>query len=126
MDGAGVFCYDNNKKCYWLFIIVPNYVLALLLIHSLRPSICVCRYLYMLSATFHDQGNGADDPDHSVNLPRSTANLSCPDLLYIIRGNQDHSQGDPVSSFPLWMLLCYFVLIMTSLYGLLKRECSKP
>ena len=32
------------------------YLLALLIIHSLRTSICVCKYLYMLSVTFDDQG----------------------------------------------------------------------
>ena len=38
-----------------------NYLLALLLIHGLR-TICVCKYLYMLSTTFHDRGGRADDP----------------------------------------------------------------
>ena len=30
------------------------YLLALLIIHSFRTSICVCKYLYMLSVTFND------------------------------------------------------------------------
>ena len=32
------------------------YLLTLLIIHSFRTSICVCKYLYMLSVTFNDQG----------------------------------------------------------------------
>ena len=31
------------------------YLLALLIIHSFRTSICVCKYLYMLSAAFNDR-----------------------------------------------------------------------
>ena len=49
------------------------YLLALLIIHSLRTSICVCKYLYMLSATFDDWGGGANDPAFSVDLTRSRA-----------------------------------------------------
>ena len=38
-------------------MVVHNYyLLALLLIHSLRMSICVYKYLYMLSANFDDRG----------------------------------------------------------------------
>ena len=32
------------------------YLLTLLIIHSFRTSICVCKYLYMLSVTFDDWG----------------------------------------------------------------------
>ena len=32
------------------------YLLTLLIIHSLRTSICVCKYLYMVSVTFDDRG----------------------------------------------------------------------
>ena len=32
------------------------YLLTLLITHSFRTSICVCKYLYMLSVTFDDQG----------------------------------------------------------------------
>ena len=48
--------------------VVDNYLLALLLIHCLRTSICVHKYLYMLSAIFHDQSANDDDPDLSVAL----------------------------------------------------------
>ena len=53
----------------------------------------------MLSATFHDWGGGADDPDFSVDLTRSTAIFRAPEILYIIRRNCCTSQGDPDSSF---------------------------
>ena len=94
----GVFCTNNNKKYYRLLIII---LLALLLIHSLGTSICVCKYLHMVSATFHDWGGGADDPELSVDLTRSTATFRTPEILYIIRRNCYTSQGDPDSSFPL-------------------------
>ena len=82
-----------------------NYLLALLLIHSLRTSICVCKYLYMLPTTFHDRGGGADDPDLSVALTMSTATFHSPDILYIICRNcyTPQAQGDPDSSFPSWL-----------------------
>ena len=56
----------------------------------------------MLSATFHDRGSGADDPDFSVHLTRSMATLHTPEILYIICRNcySSHSQGDPDFSFP--------------------------
>ena len=54
----------------------------------------------MLSATFHDRDNGADDPDFSVDLTRSTATLRTPEILYIISRNCYTSQGDPDSTFP--------------------------
>ena len=95
----GVFCYEK------LLSVVHNYyyTLALLLIHCLRTSICVCKYLYMLSATFHDRGGRVDDPHLSVALNRSTATFCTPEILYIIRKNCYTSQGDPDSSFPLWI-----------------------
>ena len=91
-------------KVLW---VVHNYyyLLALLLTHSLRSSMCVCKYLFMLSATFHDWGGRADDPNLSVALTRSMAAFHSPDLLYIIRRNCYTSQGDPDSSFPLWKLI---------------------
>ena len=54
----------------------------------------------MLSATFHDWGGGADDPDFSVDLTRSMATFRTPEILYIIRRNCYTTQGDPDSSFP--------------------------
>ena len=54
----------------------------------------------MLTATFHDQGGGANDPDFSVNLTRSTATLRTPEILYIICRNCYTFQDDPDSSFP--------------------------
>ena len=53
----------------------------------------------MLSAIFHDRSSGADDPDISITLTRSTATLSSPDLLYIIHGHGYFSQavGDKFS-----------------------------
>ena len=54
----------------------------------------------MLSATFHNWGGGADDPDFSVDLTRSTATFHTPEILYIIRRSRCTSQGDPDSSFP--------------------------
>ena len=54
----------------------------------------------MLSTTFHDCYSGADDPDFSVNLTRSTATFRTPEILYIILRNYYTSQGDPDSSFP--------------------------
>ena len=54
----------------------------------------------MLSATFHDQGSGADNPDFSIDLTRSMATFRTPKILYIIRRNCYTSQGDPDSSFP--------------------------
>ena len=41
----------------------------------------------MLSATFHDQGSGADDPDFSVDISRSRANFRSPEILYIFHRN---------------------------------------
>ena len=38
------------------------FLLAFLLIDSLRTSICVCKYLYMLSATFDDQSGPGQWP----------------------------------------------------------------
>ena len=72
------------------------YLLALLIIHSLRTSICVWKYLYMLSVTFDDQGGGA----FSVDLSRSRANFRGPEILYIFRRNCYTSQADANSSFP--------------------------
>ena len=39
-------------------LVVHNYyyLLTLLIIHSFKTSICVCKYLYMLSVTFDDRG----------------------------------------------------------------------
>ena len=54
----------------------------------------------MLSATFHDRGGRANDPDFSVYLNRSTATFRTPEILYIIRRNWYTSQGDPDSIFP--------------------------
>ena len=54
----------------------------------------------MLSATFHDRGSVADDPDFSVNLSRSRANFHGPEILYIFRRNCYTSQVDADSSFP--------------------------
>ena len=45
---------------------------------------------------------GADDPDLSVALTRSTATLSSPDLLCIIRGNGYFSKAVGDTSFLLW------------------------
>ena len=59
----------------------------------------------MLSATFHDQGVGADDPDFSIDLNRSTATFRTPEISYIILRKCHTSQGDPHSTFP--YLLCY-------------------
>ena len=75
------------------------YLLALLIIHSLRTSICVCKYLYMLSTTFNDRVGGAKDPAFSVDLTRSRAICHDPEILYIIRGTCCTSQGDRDSSF---------------------------
>ena len=58
----------------------------------------------MLSTTFQDWGGGADDPDLSVALTRSTATFHTPEILHIIRRNCYTSQGDPDSSFPLWCM----------------------
>ena len=38
-----------------LSVVHNYYLLALLIIHSFRTSICVCKYLYMLSVTFDDR-----------------------------------------------------------------------
>ena len=54
----------------------------------------------MLSATFHDWGSGANDPDFSVDLTWSTATIRTPEILYVILRNCYTSQGDPDSSFP--------------------------
>ena len=67
----------------------------------------------MLSATFHDWGVGADDPDFSVDLTWSTATICTPEILYIIRRNFYTSQGDPDSSFP-YLDSLSFVYILPS------------
>ena len=86
-----------------MLLAVHNYyLLALLLIHSLRTLICLCKYLYMLSATFHDLCSVADDPDLSIALTRSTATFRSPEIIFIICRNCYTSRGDPDSSFPLW------------------------
>ena len=54
----------------------------------------------MLSATFHDRGGGADDPDFSIDLTRFTATFRTPEMSYTIHRNFYTSQGDPDSSFP--------------------------
>ena len=86
-----------------VLLVVHNYyyLLALLLIR-VQTSICVCKYLYMLSATVHDWGVGADDPDFSGDLTRSMATFRTLEILYIIYRNCYTSQGDPDSSFLLW------------------------
>ena len=97
------------------------YLLAFLIIHSLKTSICVWKDLYMLSATFHYWGGIANDPDLYVALTRSMATFRCPEILYIIRRNCYTSQGDHDSSFPLW--LCN---ISVELYHLCNcRYCQK-
>ena len=70
-------------------MVVHNYysLLVLLLIHSFRTSICIYKYLYMVFATFHDWGGGADDPDLSITLTRSTATFLTPEILFIICRN---------------------------------------
>ena len=81
-----------------MLLVVHNYyLLALLIIHRFRTSICVCKYLYMLSVTFDDQ---AYDPDFSVDLSRSRANFRDPEILYIFRRTCYTSQADANSSFP--------------------------
>ena len=78
------------------------YLLTLLIIHSFRTSICVCKYLYMLSITFDDWGLGrgrAYDPDFFVDLSRSRANFRGPEILYIFRRNCYTSLADANSSF---------------------------
>ena len=57
----------------------------------------------MLSATFDDRGGGANDPAFSVDLTSFTAIFCSPEILQIFRGNCYTSQGDPDSSFPLWL-----------------------
>ena len=74
------------------------YLLALLIIHSLRTIMCL--QIFLLSATFHDWGGRANDPDFSVDLTISTASFQTPEILYTIRSNCYTSQGDPDSSFP--------------------------
>ena len=90
-----------------MLLVVHNYYLfALLLIHSFRTSICVCKYLYMLSVTFDDRGQGwggAYNPDFSVDLSRSRANFRSPEILYIFRINSYTSQADANSSFSSWL-----------------------
>ena len=98
---AGVTLFLEDKFQRGLSVVHNYYyLLALLIIHSLRTSICVCKYLYMLSATFDDRGGGANDPAFSVDLTRSRAIFRDPEVLYIIRGTCCTSQGDPDSSFP--------------------------
>ena len=86
-----------------MLLVVHNYyyLLALLLIHSLRTLICVCKYLYMLSTTFNDRAGGTDAPDISVDLTRSRTTFRPPEILHIISRNCYTSQGDHDSSFPL-------------------------
>ena len=55
----------------------------------------------MLSATFHDRGGGADDPDLSFALTRVTATFRSPEILYIICRNCYSYQGDSDSGFKL-------------------------
>ena len=77
------------------------YLLTLLIIHSFRTLICVCKYLYMLSITFDDLGGaGHYDPDFSVDLSRSRANFHGPEILCIFHRNCYTSQADANSSFP--------------------------
>ena len=59
----------------------------------------------MLSATFDDRGGGANDLAFSMDLTISTAIFHSPEILKIFRGNCYTSQGDPDSSFPLWIQL---------------------
>ena len=61
----------------------------------------------LFSATFHYWGSGADDPDLFVTLTRSTATLSRPNLLYIIRGN------GPLRVFVIPVFLHGFVMLYT-------------
>ena len=57
----------------------------------------------MLSATFDDRGGRANDPAFSTDLNSSKAIFRSPEILQIFRGNCYTSQGDPDSSFPLWL-----------------------
>ena len=54
----------------------------------------------MLSATFDDRGGEANDPAFSMDLNSSKAIFRSPEIF---RGNCYTSQGDPDSSFPLWL-----------------------
>ena len=54
----------------------------------------------MISATFHDWGGRANDPDFSIDHTWSTASIRTPKILDIIRRNCYTSQGDPDSIFP--------------------------
>ena len=66
--------------CLLLFLFIP-----LLLIHSLRTSICVCKHLYIISTTFHDQGRGGGLGPMTLTFlltspARSTATFYTPEI----------------------------------------------
>ena len=80
------------------------YLLALLIIHSLRTSICVCKYLYFPPLSMTEGGGGANDPAFSVDLTRFRAIFRDPEILYRdplpLREIQILIHPDPDSSFP--------------------------
>ena len=58
--------------CIGLSIFPPWKSLTNTQFENLYIYMCVCNYLYMLSAPFLDWGSGADDPDLSVALNSHT------------------------------------------------------
>ena len=82
--------------------------MALLQIHSLRTSICVCKYLNMLSATNSDFRHFLWpgpmtltflSPSPAPRLHGHLNSCSSPDLIYIICGNGYFSQAVGDTSF---------------------------
>ena len=71
--------------------------------HSLRTSMCLLIFIHAFRHFRWPGGGGANDPAFSVDLTSSTAILRRTEILQIIRGNCYTSQGDPDSSFPLWV-----------------------
>ena len=69
----------------------------------------------MLSATFHDRGVRADDPDFSIDPTWSTATIHTPENLHIICRNCYTSQGDPDSSFP-YLAANIYIYIYIDIY----------
>ena len=98
--GESVFSQKNNKKCYWLFIIVITYW------HSYKYTVWELQYVFANIYTYFPPqivfSVTSHDPDLSVAKTRSMTTLSSPEILYIIHGNGHFSQAVCDTSFSLW------------------------
>ena len=72
-------------------------------------------------------GGRANDPAFSMDLTRSRAIFSDPEILYIIHGTCCTSQGDPDSSFPYGHEIAFAAISTITVASLpISADCLRP